>query len=91
MSIYLLVPQALLVILWIYCLYAVLNPKKVVAFTVDRYLKSMGFYSFKASIKPTKKSVNRIRNGYLAVLIIITIYILLIFFFGREFLSRLFY
>jgi hypothetical protein len=91
MSIYLLVPQLLLVILWIYCLYAVLNPKKIVAFTVDRYLQSMGFYCFKASIKPTKKSVNRIRNGHLAVLILVTVYILLIFVFGKEFLHRLFY
>lgn len=91
MSIYLLVPQLLLIILWIYCLYAVLNPKKVVAFTVDRYLRLMGFYCFKATIRPTKKSVNTIRNGHLAVLLIITIYILLIFVFGKEFLRLLFY
>ncbi len=89
MSIYLLAVQLIFAILWMYCLYAVTNPKNVVDFTIDRYERAMKFYGFKASIKKTRKSEDIIKKGHMAVLVILTIYILLVFLFGNAYMCRL--
>jgi hypothetical protein len=74
----LLVTEALLAVAWAYCLYAVLNPKKVVKFTVERSLKSMKFYGFIASIKPTKRTQTILLKGHLFVLLLVTVYLVII-------------
>ena len=89
MSIYLLVVQLFFAVLWLYSLYAVMNPKSVVEFTIDRYERALKFYGFKATIKPTRRSETVIQRGHMVVLAILTIYIMLVFLFGNYFLCQL--
>jgi hypothetical protein len=77
-NIALVVTEAILGILWCYSLYAVLNTKKVVQFTVERSLRTMKFYGFKASIVPTKKTTEVLFKGHLLVLLFLTVYLIFI-------------
>jgi hypothetical protein len=77
-NIALIVTEAILGILWLYCLYAVMNPKRVVEFTVERSLRTMKFYGFKASITPTKKTTAVLFKGHLLILLVLTIYLIII-------------
>jgi hypothetical protein len=73
-----LVSEILLAILWGYSLYAVMNPKKIVEFTLDRSKRSMKFYGFIATIKPTKKTTKILLKGHLIVLFLLTIYLIVV-------------
>ncbi|MFH0886655.1 MAG: hypothetical protein V1843_00655 [bacterium] len=79
MFLFLLISELFLVLLWGWCLYAIINPKEVVAWTVERYENSMKFYGFQAKIKPTKRSARIIRTGHLLVLILLSVYIVLLY------------
>jgi len=90
MSIYLWLIEVLLAALWIYSLFAVIFPKEVVKFTIDKFNRQLKFYAFKADVRPTKRSASLIRWGHSVVLIVLTIYIALIYSFGEKFLLMLF-
>lgn len=89
MNIFQWVIEVFLGVLWLYSLYAALNPAATVEWTVDRYVRMMKFYGFKASIKPTKKSSAIIRNGHLMVLVLLTIYMVLVYVYGNAFMCQL--
>jgi len=88
MNIYQWAVEALLGILWVYSLYAILNPAKTVKFTIDRNMKAMKFYKIKASMKPTKKSESIIRNGHILVLVLLTVYMAIVYLFGNAFMLQ---
>ena len=88
MNIYQWIAEIFLGVLWIYCLYAALNPARTVQFTIDRNMKAMKFYKFKASMKPTKRSMAIIRNGHILVLVILTIYMAIVYMYGNAFMGQ---
>jgi hypothetical protein len=89
MNIFQWILEVFLAVLWLYSLYAVLNPAKTVKFTIDRNMKAMKFYGFKASIKPTKKSAGLIQKGHVLVLVLLTIYMAAIYLYGNAFMRQL--
>ena len=89
MSIYLWIAEMILACVWGYSLYAILNPKRTVEFTIDRNMSAMKFYDFKAMIKPTKKSEKIIQKGHMVVLALVTLYMALIYMYGNAFLLQL--
>ncbi|MFC1560047.1 hypothetical protein ACFL4F_02955 [Candidatus Margulisiibacteriota bacterium] len=89
MSYYLWILQAFLALLWVYCLYAVMNPKKVIAFTIERQEKALKFYGLEAEIRATEKTEGIIKKGHMIVLGILTVYMLLVFLFGNQFICTL--
>ena len=57
---------------------------------VDKYERAMDFYGFKATIKPTKRSLSVIRLGHLGVLLLLTIYMIAVYLYGEKFMLTLF-
>lgn len=86
MSIYLWLAEAILGVLWLYCLYAIMYPKDTVGMTIDKFNRQLDFYALKAVIKPTKRSTSVIRWGHFMVMVIVTLYMILIYLFGTQFL-----
>ena len=80
---------AFLWLLWAYCIYAILNPKRTVAFTVDRTKRMLKFYGFKGTVAATKKSEGILFRGHLVVLVLLTIYLLVLYMFGSAFMCLL--
>lgn len=70
--------EAFLGVLWIYCIYAVLDPERIVKFTLERSERTMKFYGFNATIKATKKSKDIIFKGHLVALVILSFYLFLV-------------
>ncbi|MFC1767967.1 hypothetical protein ACFLZ2_05460 [Candidatus Margulisiibacteriota bacterium] len=89
MSYYLWILQAFLALLWVYSLYAVMNPKKVIVFTIERQEKALKFYGLEAEIRATEKTEGIIKRGHMIVLVILTVYIFLVFLFGNQFICTL--
>ena len=79
MFLYLVIAELFLVLLWGWSLYAIINPKEVVAWTIDRYERNMKFYGFDAKIKASKRSARIIRTGHILVLVLLTVYIVMLF------------
>ncbi len=77
MHIYLLLLLAFLASLWIYCIYAIMNPDRTVEFALKRCEDTFKFYKFEGSVKKTVDSQKIIIAGHQIVLIILTIYILI--------------
>jgi hypothetical protein len=80
---------AFLWLLWAYCIYAILNPKKTLEFTLDRTKRMMKFYGFKGAITATKRSQGVLFRGHLVVLVLLTIYLLVLYMFGNAFMCLL--
>jgi len=67
-------------LLLVYCVYAIMNPKKVVKFTLERMMGTAEFYGCKMSVKATKKTADILKRGHMAVLFIIVLYLIVLFF-----------
>ncbi|MDD5593926.1 MAG: hypothetical protein PHG97_04235 [Candidatus Margulisbacteria bacterium] len=83
MPIYLWVLELFLLLLLIHSINAVINPEKIVQWTIERYRGILKFYCFECEIKPSARSVSVIRIGHLIVAILLVVYMVLIVLFGR--------
>jgi hypothetical protein len=80
--------MAFLLLLWGYCVYAITHPKDLVKFTLDRSKRMLKFYGFKGAISATNKSAEILVRGHIFVLVLLTIYIIGIVFFGSTFAGQ---
>ena len=88
MNSYLWTAEIVLGIVWLYSLFAVMNPERTVKFTIDRNMRAMKFYRIKATMKPTKESAEVIRSGHILILILATIYMLIVYLGGDAFMRQ---
>jgi len=88
MNIYLWTAEILLGLIWIYSLYAISNPERTLKFTIERTIKTMKFYKIKATMKPTKRSAEILRNGHILVLLLATIYMIIVYLYGDAFMVQ---
>ena len=77
MPIYFWILELFLFLLFLYSINAVLNPDKIVQWTIERYKKILKFYCFEYEIKSTPKSARVIQIGHLIVAIVLLIYMIL--------------
>jgi len=82
MHIYLWILEAFLFLLLVHSLNAIINPEKIVQWTIERYQSAMKFYCFDCEIKPTAKSIKIIRVGHIIVAVLIVIYMVTIAWLG---------
>ena len=66
------------ILLFLFSVYAVLNPGRILNFTLKKTLSNMKFYAFDAKISPTPKSISIIRTGHLIIAIALAILISII-------------
>lgn len=69
MLITLIVIELFLAFLCAVCVAAVINPDRVVEWTIDRYMRMLKIYGFDAKITATPRSKNIIRFGHLFLLV----------------------
>jgi len=79
MLIYLWVLELFFLLLFIHCINAIINPAKILNWTIDRYKQQLKFYCFECEIKASPKSITVIRYGHIIVAIMLIIYMVLFF------------
>jgi hypothetical protein len=82
MPIYLWILELFLLLLFLHSINAIINPAKIVNWTIDRYKGILKFYCFEGEIKATPNSAKIIRIGHLIVATVLFIYMLFILFFS---------
>lgn len=85
MSIYIWALELFLLLLFIHSVNAIINPDKIIQWTIDRYKSMLNLYGFECEIKPTAKSAKIIRYGHLVVAVVLLFYIMLLLAFGLKY------
>ena len=85
MPIYMWALELFLSLLLIHCVNAIINPAKIVQWTIERYRVMLKFYCFDCEIRPTAGSTRVIRVGHAIVAVCLIIYMVLIVWFRRYF------
>ncbi len=70
--------EGFFVLIGIVCVKAIYFPQAHAMWTLERVRSEMKFYGFEGEIKTTDKSVARIRNGHILVLLAVMLFMVVV-------------